>query len=108
MFTRETMRAFIQEALPEAEMAAVEKIARDNPVVQALHRELLDLMDAGEHSVGGVWRRNRLTCPNREQLGSYHLGSGDADWWQYIEFHIKTVGCELCLANLEDLRQQQS
>jgi hypothetical protein len=107
MFTRETMRAVIQEALPEPDMANVEKTTRDCPVAQALHRDVLALMDAGEHSVGGVWRRERLSCPGREQLGSYLLNAGDAELWQYIDFHLKTICCEWCLANLDDLRRQQ-
>lgn len=107
MFIQDTLRAFILETLPEAEMTAIEKVLRDSPLVQALHREMLTQVDAGEHSVGGVWRRERLTCPTREQLGSYLLQAGDADLWQYIDFHLKTVCCEWCLANLDDLTRQQ-
>ena len=107
LFTRETMLAFIQEALPEAALAAVEKATRDSPVALALHRELLSQNDAGEHSVGGVWRRERLSCPAREQLGKYLLQAGDVELFHYIDFHLTVVGCELCSANLDDLRQQQ-
>jgi len=109
MFTRDTLRAFILETLPDTEMAAVEKVLRVSPLIQGLHRELLTQVDAGDHSVGGVWRRERLTCPTREQLGSYLLDAGDTELWQYIDFHLKTVACEWCLANRDDLtRQQQS
>lgn len=107
LFTREIMQAFILEALPEAEMTAIEKATRWNPVAQALHRELLAAMDAGEHSVGGIWRRERLSCPTREQLGSYALGTGEAELWQYIDFHIQSICCEWCIANLDDLRRHQ-
>lgn len=107
MFTRDALRAFIHETLPEPEMAAIEKVLRDSPLVQSLHREVLSQVDAGEHSVGGVWRRERITCPTREQLGSYLLNAGDAELWQYIDFHLKTVVCEWCLANLDDLARQQ-
>ena len=30
--------------------------------------------DAGVHSLGEIWRRHRLSCATREQLGSYVLG----------------------------------
>jgi hypothetical protein len=107
MFTRDTLRAFILETLSEQEMAAIEKLMRDSPMMQALHQEMLAHVDAGEHSVGSVWRRERLTCPTREQLGSYLLKAGDTELWQYIDFHLKTIGCEWCLANLDDLTRQQ-
>lgn len=109
MFTPDALRAFVHEALSEPEMAAIERVLRESPLVQALHREVLSQADAGEHSVGGVWRRERITCPTREQLGSYLLKAGDAELWQYIDFHLKTIACEWCLANLDDLsRKQQS
>jgi hypothetical protein len=107
MFTRETMWAFIQEALPEADLAVVEKATRGCPVAQALHQDMLARGDAGEHSVGGIWRRERLSCLTREQLGGYLLGATDVELSQYIEFHLKTIACECCVANLEDLRRQQ-
>lgn len=107
MLTRPALESFIDEQLPAVEMAAIEKLVRDSPLVQALYRELLAQRDAGEHSVGGVWRRQRLTCLTREQLGLYLLNAGDAALWDYIDFHLKTVGCEWCQANLEDLRRQQ-
>jgi hypothetical protein len=30
--------------------------------------------DAGVHSLGEIWRRNRVSCPTRQQLGSFLLG----------------------------------
>jgi hypothetical protein len=39
-------------------------------------------------------------------LGSYLLGALDGQPAEYIEFHIGTVGCRLCAANLDDLQQQ--
>ncbi len=60
--------------------------------------------DRGEHSIGAIWRRERLTCPTREQLGSYLLQALDPDFQDYIEFHLKTIGCPFCLANLADLK----
>ena len=57
-------------------------------------------VEPGEHSVGAIWRRQRLSCPPREQLGSYLLGVLDDDVQNYIQFHLQTIGCAFCLANL--------
>jgi hypothetical protein len=38
-------------------------------------------------------------------LGSYLLGALANDLAQYIVFHLETVGCRYCAANLDDLRQ---
>ncbi len=59
--------------------------------------------DRGDHSIGAIWRRTRLSCPTREQLGSYLLQALDGEWQEYIDFHLKTIGCSYCLANLRDL-----
>ena len=63
--------------------------------------------DRGDHSLGAVWRRERLTCPTRETLGSSLLQVLDEGEQEYIEFHLKTVGCPYCLANFADLQAQQ-
>ncbi|GIW82914.1 MAG: hypothetical protein KatS3mg105_4721 [Gemmatales bacterium] len=71
-------------------------------------RRLLDVIiqerDRGEHSLGAIWRRERLTCPTREQLGSYLLQALDETTQDYIEFHLTVVSCPYCRANLEDLQ----
>jgi hypothetical protein len=60
------------------------------------------------HSLGAIWRRHRLSCPPREQLGSFLLGVLDADHADYIRFHIETIGCRVCQASLADLEEQQT
>ncbi len=59
------------------------------------------------HTVGGVWRRHRISCPSREQLGSYLLGAMAKELRDYLKFHLETVGCRYCLASLGDLQQKQ-
>ena len=51
--------------------------------------------------------RQRLSCPTRDQLGSHLLGALSAEQADYIQFHVETIGCRLCQANIEDLRRQQ-
>jgi hypothetical protein len=67
--------------------------------------QLIRRRDAGEHSVGQIWQRLRLSCPARAELGSFLLGALPDDELDYIGFHLQTVGCRLCAANLEDLRE---
>ena len=64
--------------------------------------------DAGVHSLGEIWRRHRLSCPSREQLGSYLLGVLPRDAADYVKFHLETIGCRYCAASLADLKAQQS
>ena len=66
------------------------------------------MREAGVHGLGEIWRRNRLSCPSRQQLGSFLLGAIDEEFKSYITFHLEQIGCRLCHANLEDLERQQT
>ncbi len=105
--TREQLSGYLDDALSDSESAHVEQALRQS---DALRRQLRGLMlerDRGEHSLGAIWRRKRLTCATREQLGSYLLGVLELDHQEYLDFHLRTIGCSFCLANLADLRSQQ-
>jgi hypothetical protein len=104
-FTDDELLAYADEALAAEHMAAVEVDLRQNETLRRRLAALLSERDHGAHSVGEVWRRARLTCLTRQQLGNYLLGVLDPDWHDYVEFHLRTVGCRFCQANLEDLRQ---
>jgi hypothetical protein len=106
-FTREQLSAYLDDALSSGETAQVEQALRQS---DALRRQLRGLMlerDRGEHSIGAIWRRQRLTCPTREQLGSYLLQILDSEQQDYIRFHLEQIGCAFCLANLGDLQALQ-
>ena len=105
--TRQMIRDYLHDALPEAEMATVEKALRASKELHVLLGEVRDEEDRGEHSVGAIWRRERVSCPARDQLGGYLLGAGDADLLDYVQFHLETIGCPYCLANLDDLKKLQ-
>jgi len=105
--TRQVLRDFVEDDLPDAEKALVEKAVRRDPALAALLKDVRDELDRGEHSVGAIWRRERLSCPTREQLGQHLLGAAPPDLGDYIEFHLETVGCPYCLANLDDLKVVQ-
>ncbi len=51
-----------------------------------------------------IWETLRLSCPKRSTIGAYHLGTLDADWRDYVHFHIEKLGCQFCRANLEDIK----
>lgn len=101
------LEAFLDEALPPARMAEVEEQLRNDPELAKQLAEINRRRDAGLHSLGEIWRRHRLTCPSREELGSYLLGVLDDDYADYVKFHIHTAHCRQCRASIEDLESQQ-
>ncbi len=64
--------------------------------------------DSGLHSLGEIWRRHHLSCPTREQLGSYLLGVLADDLGGFVKFHLEVSGCRTCQANLDDLKNRQT
>ncbi len=102
------LEAYLDEALPAAEMARVEKALRKDPSLLQQVSAIHSRRSAGVHSLGEIWREGRLSCPSREQLGSFLLGVLDDEAGDYIAFHLEVVGCRYCLANLADLQNQQS
>ncbi len=104
-FSREELLAYLDEQLPSARMAVIEHSLRES---EPLCRELAVLArerDQGGFTVGEVWRRERLSCPTRSQLGSFLLEVLDTGPQDYVRFHLETVGCRVCAANLADLQQ---
>jgi hypothetical protein len=97
--------SYLDEMLPIKQMADVEKALRKSQSLKGRLTGLSHRRDQGAHSVGEVWRRERLSCPSRQELGSYLLGTMAADAADYLDFHIWAVGCRLCAANLYDLEQ---
>ncbi|MFP4354223.1 MAG: RNA polymerase sigma factor [Phycisphaerae bacterium] len=53
-----------------------------------------------------VWEQLRPSCPKRNTVGAYLLGTLEQEWAEYLEFHIRTLGCRFCQANLEDLEKK--
>jgi hypothetical protein len=107
-FTTAELEAYLDEALPPERMAAIEEALRQDAALQQQLTATNGRRDAGVHSVGDIWRRHRLSCPSREQLGSFILGVLGTDAADYVKFHVESIGCRYCAASLEDLRAQQS
>jgi hypothetical protein len=102
------LEAYLDEALPPEEMAQIELALRKRPELARQLALINSRRDAGVHSLGEIWRRHRITCPARDQLGSYLLDALPEALADYIRFHLEVVGCRYCRANLADLRHQQA
>jgi hypothetical protein len=105
--TLSDLEAYLDEALPAEEMARIEAALRGDAALLGQLATINARRDAGVHSLGEIWRRHRLTCATREQLGGYLLGTLPTGLYDYLAFHLDVVGCRLCQANLADLRNQQ-
>ena len=106
-YTQAELEAYLDEALSPAEMAAMEATLRSRPDLLEQLGAINARRDAGVHSLGEIWRRNRLSCLTREQLGSYLLGALDEEQTSYVKFHLEAIGCRFCQANHDDLRREQ-
>jgi anti-sigma factor RsiW len=106
--TREQLHAYLDDALEDSEAARIEKLIRGSAAVRARLSSVREERDRGEHSLGAVWRRERLSCPTREQLSGYLHEILDDGLQAYIEFHLQTVACASCQANLDDLKEKQA
>ena len=100
--------AYLDEALPPEEMARIEQALRKDPALGQQLAAINARRDAGVHSLGEIWRRHRLSCPPREQLGSFLLDALPDELADYITFHLEVIGCRYCRANLTDLERQQA
>ncbi len=103
--TRDRLRAYLDDRLPEGEMATIEKELRVNAELRELLVVVRNERESSHHSLGAVWQRERLTCPTRETLNGYLRDLLEDDHKTYIHFHLFTIGCPFCVANLEDLQE---
>jgi len=51
-----------------------------------------------------VWESLRPSCPKRTTLGKYTLGILPPHWDDFVRFHLETLGCSFCAANLAELQ----
>jgi hypothetical protein len=100
--------AYLEEMLPPARAVAVESLLRQQPELRERMGVLVRRRDQGGHSLGEIWRRHRVSCLSREQLGSYLLSAASSTLTTYIDFHLNEIGCRFCQANLDDLKTAQS
>jgi len=106
--TREQLHAYLDDALDDTEAARIEKLIRGSAAVRTRLTKVREERDRGEHSLGAVWRREHLSCPSREQLTGYLHQILDKELQAYISFHLQTIACPCCQANLDDLKEKQT
>ena len=107
-FTDTELLAYLDEMLRVEEMTAVERAMRNSDALRTRAAGLVRRRDQGAHTVGEIWRRLRLSCPSRSQLGSFLLGTLEENHAEYVEFHLRTIGCRYCAANLADLQRERA
>jgi hypothetical protein len=106
-FRQSDLEAYLDEALPAEEMAAIERALRGDRNLIGRLSSINARRNAGVHSVGEIWRVNRLSCPSKDELGSFLLQALADEPADYVSFHLEVVGCRFCLATLADLKAQQ-
>src|SRR3954464_15632635 len=99
-FSNAELESFLDESLPVERMAAIEEALRNSDDLQKRLAAINGRRDAGVHSLGEIWRRHRLSCPSRQQLGSYLLKVLPREEADYIKFHIESIGCRYCAASV--------
>jgi hypothetical protein len=104
MITDPILLAYLEESLSSEVMSKIENELRQDTSLRNRLSDLIAQRESGVHSIGDIWRRNRLSCPSREELGSYLLGAMMDDAASYVKFHLEQIGCRYCQANLEDLK----
>jgi len=103
-FTDAELAAFLDEALPATRCSELEHELRTDSKLRDRLVEVRGRESAGLHTIGAIWRRSRLSCPDRTELGQYALGTLEKESSDYIEFHLQMIGCRYCQANLADLQ----
>jgi hypothetical protein len=103
-FTDAELAAFLDEALPAARCSQLEHELRSNAELRNRLIEVRGRETAGLHTIGAIWRRSRLSCPSRTELGQLLLGTLESAAADYIRFHLDEIGCRYCQANLADLQ----
>ena len=109
-FSDDDILAWLDEQLPIERMSAIEQALRDSDDLRHRVASISSRRDSGVHSVGEIWRKNRLSCPDRETIGSWLLGVLDDEIERYVDFHVNTVGCRLCqtmVSEFETVQQEQ-
>ena len=94
-----------QKAVAGIKFRAIQKLSKFIEADEGAGEPALEESRA-EVTVARVWREQRLTCLKRSTLGSYLLGVLEEPWQSYTQFHLDVVGCPMCLANMEDLAEE--
>ena len=106
--TREQLYAYLDDALDDAEAARIEKLIRGSAAIRTRLSQVREERDRGEHSLGAVWRRERLSCPTREQLSRLLARDPGRRPARLRRVSLANGRCPSCQANLDDLKEKQA
>jgi hypothetical protein len=100
------LESYLDETLPADLAGRIEQAARDDSALADRLAAIIERRDGGVHSLGEIWRRRRISCPSRQDLGGYLLGVLSSEVAGFVGRHLDVVGCRYCQANLADLKAQ--
>ena len=105
-FTDEELVAYADERLSAKRCVEVEQSLRVDTSLSKRLGELLSQRDDGDFSVGEIWRKGGLSCPSRSVWAAFVDGRLGDGLTRYLQFHVDTIGCRVCEANLADLKRR--
>ena len=108
-------------SLPNQQIAALIEVT-ENEIAVVKHRLIKRLQTAVEETLESdvnlndhqqwlpnlnqIWEDLRPSCPKRTTLGKFTLEILPPEWTDFVEFHVKQLGCDYCRANLQELSDQ--
>lgn len=101
----EDLIAYAQEALEASLSASIEQRLREEEPLRLRLQQLLHNHDQGTMTISEIWRHEQLSCPSRSDWGLYVMQAIESQYADYMQFHLKTVGCIYCQATYDELRQ---
>lgn len=107
-WTDREISSWLEELLPPERMAQLETALREDEHLRVRVAQMIRHRDQGGQTVGEIWQRARLSCPSRSELAGFQLGTLPSALSDYVDFHLKTVGCRFCLASFYDIQEKQS
>lgn len=98
-----------EKAIAGVKFRALGRLQEFLAELDAEDRGLLDDAQLStEATIARVWRQRRLSCLKRGTIGSYLLGVLEEPWLSYTQFHLESVRCLMCRANLDDLSAESA
>lgn len=104
-FTNEELLAYVDERLPPSRAAEVERQLRASSELLNRLVLLMQSVERGDVTLGGMWRRGRWSCPPRAVWAGFVAGRLGDGLSQYLQFHLDTAGCRICESSVLDLRR---
>ena len=83
----------------------IQKLSDLIHVGESLRDSKDNVVRLGETDLHAAWESHRPSCPKRSTLGKYTLDILSPAWKDFVDFHVKTLGCLYCNANLDELNR---